>query len=202
MKFDAFRIANYYTPVRVKPNKSGQRYNHSESGPTQYFSLHPLTPWAEFLRAQDRRTLSRLREMRLRYWVLKVNVDSCLELTFESAHLFDLQPEDLISDDHGPCREFAEKCRHDSGMPSALLVPSAALPGTRNLVVLGPQVLSPYESEPIDEGDVPGAVAAEDALSLDLLLPKVRFRGEPHDEFEAWKAGRDFLFSEPIIPGA
>jgi hypothetical protein len=55
MDLIAFRLANYETPMWAVKNFSAGRYNDADSGFTQYLSLHPLTPWAEILRNEDRR---------------------------------------------------------------------------------------------------------------------------------------------------
>jgi hypothetical protein len=56
-----------------------------------------------------------------------------------------------------------------------LKTPSAALPGTWNLVVFGQRVLAPYTPEPLDRLlDVPGAPAAVDARALRELARIVR----------------------------
>ena len=61
MQVVAFRLANYETPLWAVENFSAGRYNAAGSGFTQYLSLHPLTPWAELLRNEDRRTRDRAR---------------------------------------------------------------------------------------------------------------------------------------------
>ena len=46
-----YRYANYRTPLRVLPATLDQRFSRaSDSEPTQYFALHPLGAWAEFMR--------------------------------------------------------------------------------------------------------------------------------------------------------
>lgn len=197
----AYRLASWDTPLWVNPNRTAHRYNRAGSGPTQYLSLHPLTPWAEFLRDQDRRTLEEVLELRGRLWALRVTVAKQNDLTFDNSRDFGLEPGDLVADDHGPCQSFADRCRANPRSPKVWRVPSAALPGTRNLVIFGPRVASAYLADPIDaEVDVPAAVAADDGRTLHTLPAQVCYVGMPHAEYEAWTRGERLEFEEPPTP--
>ena len=74
MELVAFRLANYETPLWAVENFSGGRYNAAGSGFTQYLSLHPLTPWAELLRSEDRRTRDRAILMRYPLWAIRAQL--------------------------------------------------------------------------------------------------------------------------------
>jgi hypothetical protein len=63
-----FRLAAYETPLWATPNFSGGRYNGAGDGCTQYLSLHPMTPWAELLRNEDRRDRDRALLLRTPLW--------------------------------------------------------------------------------------------------------------------------------------
>jgi hypothetical protein len=200
MELIAFRLANYETPLWAVENFSAGRYNDAHSGFTQSLSLHPLTPWAEILRNEDRRTKDRALLMRYPLWTIRAQLDDDpFELTFDSARHFGLAPEDLVSDDHGPCRSLAHAFR--AGGPPAFTAPSAALPGTRNLIVLEPRVLASWEQVPIDEIDWPGALAWQDGRCPEGLWDRVQYRsaGTRHAALEAWEAGDDFVFEEPEV---
>jgi hypothetical protein len=82
-------------------------------------------------------------------------------------------------------------------MPEAIRVPSAALPGTDNLVIFGPRVLAPYNSKAIDQVDVPGSVVAEGSHPLHTLIDRVCYVGESHAQLEAWTKGEAWEFSDP-----
>jgi RES domain len=182
------------------PNFSAGRYNEPDAGSTQYLSLHPLTPWAELLRNEDRRTREQAVLMRYPLWALRLRFDDPPpELTFDNARDFGLTPEDLVADDHTPCRVLAQRFR-DSG-PHAFIAPSAALPGTRNLVVLEPHVLVPWNQIPIDEIDWPGSLASQDGRCPEGLWHLVHYRAtrRKHAAFEAWENGDDFMFEEPQV---
>jgi hypothetical protein len=198
----AFRLANYETPLWSVENFSAGRYNDSGVGFTQYLSLHPLTPWAELLRNEDRRTRERALLMRYPLWAVRVALEAPFELTFDNAVEFGLAPDDLVADDHGPCRALAQAFR-DAG-PAAFLTPSAALPGTTNLVVLKPRVLAPWNQIPIDDIDWPGSLASQDGRCPEGLWDLVHYRasGTAHAVLEAWRSGDDFMFQEPEVSTA
>lgn len=195
----AWRLAAWDTPLWVHPNRAAGRFNPPGTGPVQYWSLHPLTPWAELLRGQDLTQRERLRDVRSRLWVARLRV-AAVELGFGEARAHGLEAAELVDDDRTACQRLGARCLAGDG-PGALIVPSAALPGTRNLVLFGPRVASPFAADPVDaDVDVPTTVAADDARPLDGLLDLVRFRGAPHAELEAWAAGRRFRLQEPPAP--
>jgi hypothetical protein len=199
----SFRIANYETPLWAVENFAAGRYNEADTGVTQYLSLHPLTPWAELLRGEDRRTRGRALLMRYPLWAIRVELAAePLELTFAGAEAFGLTAAELVADDHGPCRALAARFRRDG--PHAFIAPSAALPGTRNLVVLEPRVLVSYSQEPLSEIDWPGALTAQDGRCPEGLWQLVHFRqaAERHAALAAWEEGEEFRFREPEVTSA
>lgn len=152
---------------------------------------------AEYLRREGYTNMERLLELRARIWVLRVKEPRVQEVNFDTATEFGLEPADLVADDYGACQNFADRCRREANLPEAIRVPSAALPGTNNLVIFGPRVLAPYDVIPIEQIDVPGSVVAEGAHPLHTLVEQVRFLGEKHPALEAWKSGAEWTFSEP-----
>jgi hypothetical protein len=200
MELICFRLANYETPLWAVENFSAGRFNEADAGFTQYLSLHPLTPWAEILRNEDRRTRDRALLMRYPLWAIRAQLDDePFDLTFERAGQFGLAAEDLVSDDHGPCRSLAQAFR--AGGPPAFTAPSAALPGTTNLIVLEPRVLTSWEQVPVDEIDWPGALASQDGRCPEGLWDRVHYRSADtsHAALAAWKAGDAFVFEEPEV---
>jgi len=195
-----FRIANWDTPLRPNPHRSPGRYNRAGSPPTQYIALHPLTPWAEYLRANDLRLPEQSADLQLNLWALRLDLTEAVEVSFESAENrfddFDIQPEDLVGDDRSACQALADRLRADSSLPKSLIVPSAALPGTRNLVIVGAREAIPYQWAPIDSGDIPACVITKASRPPDGLLDKVRFAGDPHAELDAWREGRRHEFAD------
>jgi hypothetical protein len=129
-----------------------------------------------------------------------VTLEEVVVLSFDNAGEFDLDPFDLVKDDYGACQEFGERCRQDPGLPKAIQVPSAALPGTENLVIFQPKVRVAYDLDPVDDVDVPATVVAEDARPLHTLLPLVRLRGMTHKAYASWQRGTPYVFLEPPSP--
>lgn len=201
VEYVTFRLANYETPLWPVANFTDGRYNRSGTGPTQYLSLHPMTPWAEILRNEDRRTRDRALMLRYPLWVVRVRLDDDpKELTFDSAGEFGLAPDDLVADDLSACQAFAEGQRSSADL-RAFVAPSAALPGTRSLVVLDAAVVTSYEADPIGPEDFPTAMAAQDGRCPEDLWTSVHYRGvgTPHPAFDAWLSGDEFVFEEPPV---
>jgi hypothetical protein len=203
MEVVAFRLANYETPLWSVENFSAGRYNAASSGFTQYLSLHPLTPWAEVLRNEDRRTRDRAVLMRYPLWAIRAQIqDEPFDLAFGNAADFGLNPGDLVDDDYGPCRALAETFR--SGGPSAFTAPSAALPGTTNLIVLEPRVLVSWNQVPLDDVDWPGSITSQDGRCPNGLWELVHYRaaGTKHPGLATWERGATFEFEEPEVSAA
>jgi RES domain-containing protein len=196
----AFRVANFEAPLWNLPHPQGGRYNDRNSAPTQYLALHPLTPWAEVLRNSARTTAEQARGLRVALWVLRVSLEQePLDLTYDNAADWGLDPEDLVADDQGPCRDLAQRLRDDPDLPTILIAPSVALPGTRNLVILEERVDIDYHREPIDLIDLPVALGAQDGHAAEGLWQLVHHRGSPllHPELEAWQHGDEYEFDQP-----
>jgi RES domain-containing protein len=191
-----YRISDWDTPLRVNPNRSAGRFNGAGSPATQYIGLHPLTPWAEYLRFHDLRGIAEIAERRLTIWALRLEIDSATAIGFDNAGEHALQPADLVDDDYGPCQELGDRLRADAAAPKTIIVPSGALPGTQNVVIFAERVGIPYLWSPIDELDLPACVVAGRAAPPPALIDNVRFRGERHAEFEAWLSGQRYDFAD------
>jgi hypothetical protein len=190
-----YRFAAYATPLRTVPaSKPGRFHRGDEEAPTQYLSLHPLGPLAELMRGADLRSEEQVRELRMRTWALDVPFDEVPEIGFASANGYGIAPDELVSDDRDACQRLAARLRTE--LPGAI-VPSAALPGTRNAVLFGARVAAPYLTEPVSSLDIPASITVDGARPPFSLLPLVRFVGAPHAAFEAWRAGAGFAFREP-----
>jgi len=191
-----YRISDWDTPLRVNPNRSAGRFNRAGSPATQYIGLHPLTPWAEYLRFHDLRRADELAERRLTIWALRLDLDSAAAIGFDNASDYKLQPPELVDDNHEACQDLSDRLRSDAAAPKTIIVPSAALPGTQNVVIFGERVAIPYQWPPIDEVDLPVCVVAGRAVPPPTLVDHVRFRGDGHAEFEAWLSGRRYVFAD------
>ena len=190
-----YRFAAYATPLRTVPAWQPARFSRGdEDEPTQYLALHPLGPLAELMRNAELRSLDQVRAISTRTWALEVPIDDLPEITFATADRFGISAEQLVGDDYGPCQELALTLRTQV---EGVIVPSAALPGTRNVVLFGPRVAAPYLTRPVGSLDVPASITADGARPPGSLRSLVRFAGDRHAALEAWRSGSDFRFVEP-----
>src|SRR5262249_57515551 len=102
--------------------------------------------------------------------------------------------EEVVGDEWGPCEELAVTLRSQE---HGVIVPSAALPGTRNVVLFGPRVAAPYLTRPVSTVDIPASITADGARPPGSLRSVVRFAGDEHAALDAWRNGKDFRFAEP-----
>jgi hypothetical protein len=177
-----YRHCDYRTPLRssFQPQRRPGRYHRGdEAEPTQYLCLHPLGPHAEALRRFDARTPAAARLLDLRTWALELDVSELVEVAFAEA---------WVDDDYTACHDLAAAMR-ESGEPG-LIVPSAALPGTRNVVVFGGRTSAPYGLSGLGATEVAASITGEHGCGLETLVERVRFRGEPHP-------GGGYGFREP-----
>ncbi|MGK2958419.1 MAG: RES family NAD+ phosphorylase [Acidimicrobiales bacterium] len=191
----AFRLSSWDTPWWANSNRNPGRFNRVGQT-TQYLCLHPLGPWAEYMRREHIDHPDDLALIRQRVWVARIALTNALEITWDNAKAeFDIEPEQLVADRHDPCQSLADRLRKQG--VDTLLVPSAALPGTQNVVLFGPRISSPYLPEPIDPSlDVPTSLIADHATMTDTLLASVRHIGQPHQELESWRAS-EISYSQP-----
>lgn len=184
-----FRLAAWDTPWWVNPNRNPGRFNRVGQT-TQYLCMHPLGPWAEFVRREGIENLDDLAFSRHRIWAARIDLTDAVEITWDNAKSeFDIEPDALVSDEHSTCQNLGDLLRAKD--VSTLIVPSAALPGTRNVVLFGPRVIAPYEPDPIDPTlDVPTSVVADHGhVDLERLSSLCRLGGI-HEGLRSWRAGR------------
>jgi RES domain-containing protein len=190
-----YRFAAYATPLRTVPAWQPARFSRGdEDEPTQYLALHPLGPLAELMRNAELRSPAQVRVISTRTWALEVPVDDLPEITFATAERFGITAEQLVGDDYGPCQALAETLRTKM---EGVIVPSAALPGTRNVVLFGPRVAAPYLTQPVSTLDVPASITADGARPPTSLMSVVRYAGDTHAALSSWRNGIDFRFAEP-----
>jgi hypothetical protein len=191
----SYRFAAYATPLRTVPASLPGRFNRGdEPQPTQYVSLHPLGPLAELMRNADLREPAQVRAVQMRTWALEVPVDDLPEITFDTAEFFDISAAQLVDDNRSACQQLAARLRNEV---EGAIVPSAALPGTRNVVIFGPRVAAPYLTKPVSTIDIAASITADGARPVISLLSLVRFVGHRHSALDAWERGASFEFSEP-----
>jgi hypothetical protein len=168
-------------------------------------ALHPMTPWAEQLRNLDMKTPDEARNTRVPIWALRVRleVEPLLIGFAEAADPHYLHAEDLVADDQNACRSLAGNLV-ESGV-SSIIVPSAALPATFNLVIFQPMSGDiGYQEEPIDPEDVPASLIAQDGRCPEGLWNLVHYKDSPtpHAALDAHLNGDEFEFREPDVTEA
>lgn len=189
MEIVGYRWADYDTPLWSNPNRSAGRWHVLGDDPTQYFALHPLGPWAEYVRGQDINDPTDLVEIQSRIWAVRLEFEpgSLCEIDFESAPRWGIEAHQLVGDNYGPCQDLASTLRADF---RGIVVPSAALPGTSNLVLFGAYAMSPYNLPPPDvDFDVPAALLSEHGGPAASIVGMVCLRGASHSGLRAWIAG-------------
>ena len=192
----AYRLAAWRRPLRTEPSRVAGRFHRmTEESPTQYACLHPLGPWAELVRASGLVTAEQLALVRHRSWALRLDLAGLPRIGFAEAAEHGLRPGDLVSDDLRACHRLAGRLRA-AGVPGAI-VPSAALPGTENVVLFGERAAAPYLAEPVSAVDIPASLTADGGRPPLGLLERVRRPGEPHAGLEAWRAGEPLPPAEP-----
>jgi hypothetical protein len=202
----AYRTANWDTPLWASPNVNDARFNLRNTGPTQYLALHPLTAWAEQVRVRERQLGRSLTPADLtdpgalhRLWLIKIPESQALDLNFDSAQDVGLDPLDLIDDSHMACQKAGEKFRLNGTFPKVWRYPSAAIPGTYNLVIFAALRITQFQREPKGSrwpaslGAHAGRVPVE-VLSLTRHIGGQRAN---HASYVAWKAGGEAKFTEP-----
>jgi len=190
-----YRFAAYSTPLRTVAAWQPARFSRGdEDEPTQYLALHPLGPLAELMRNAELRSPEQVRAISTRTWALEVPIGNLPEITFATAERLGITAEQLVDDDYGSCQELAVALR---AQVEGVIVPSAALPGTRNVVLFGPRVAAPYLTDPVSVLDVPASITADGARPPVSLMSVVRFAGDTHAALSAWRNGIDFRFVEP-----
>jgi hypothetical protein len=110
-----------------------------------------------------------------------------------------IAPEHLVGDDYEPCRRWVDGLLAGDDPPSALLVPSAALPGTENLVLFGVRQELDWQLTPRRRRDLPCAVVAMRGCAASTLPAAVHHigAGAPHPALVAWRRGETYRFAQP-----
>lgn len=196
MRFTAYRHAAYDTPWWAFPSSREGRFHRAGHDTVQYLCLHPLGPAAEMLRHHvgpdgdpD--------DLLLNLWTATVTVDAAATVDFADCQEYGLTVDELIGDDYAPTQALADAVRADGA--DAMVVPSAALPGTHNLVLFGVRVLHPFLWEPISSEEVPTGHLTDGARAAAEVVDRVRWLGAPHAAAEQWKeAGAYDLFDDPL----
>jgi hypothetical protein len=181
-----FRYSNYDTPFWARPNTRPGRWHVPGDGPTQYLSLTTEGAWADLIRWENLRTEAEVATVKMPLWVASIDQSSIVNYSdFSYAEGAGCAPDALIDDDHARCQAEGKRLR-DLGY-TGVLAPSAALPGELNLTIFGPRLSIAWGANPALASAIPAKVLLVGAPPAGLV-ERVRFVGEPHAGYEAWKA--------------
>lgn len=195
MRCMGFRHAAYDSPWWAFPSSRPGRYHRAGKDTVQYLCLHPLGPAAEMLR-HNVGPDGNADEVRLNLWAATLDLDDVLHVDFGDASKYGCAPEQLVGDNYGPTQLLADHVRASGA--KAMVVPSAALPGTHNLIIFGIRVLQPYLWKPLTVEEVPTGHLSDSARAAAEVAPSVRWFGTQHSALEQWKAsGAYALFQDP-----
>lgn len=198
----AYRAVAGARPLWRQPNWHLGRFSAApespQAWPAQYLCLHPMGPMAEFLRREPV-AMEDPESVSLNVFALRVAIDSVLHVTFDSAAGLGIEPAALVADDWRPCQRWITALREQTPALSGLRTPSAALPGTENLVLFGARTPIAYGASPRRARFVPCAIAAHNAAAHEQLPAHVHgFRSRrPHAQLWAWRRRRPFDMVQP-----
>jgi len=195
MRLTVFRHASYDSPWWAFPSSRAGRFNRAGIDTVQYLCLHPLGPAAEMLRHNLGPT-GDPDDIVLNLWTALIDLDDVTRVDFDHCASYGLAPDQLVGDDYGPTQTLADAVR--SGGANAMIAPSAALPGTYNLILFGVRLLNPFLSKPFTPEEVPTGHLSDGARPPSEVAPHVRWFGAPHKAAEQWKTtGTYELFDDP-----
>jgi hypothetical protein len=196
MKFLAFRHASYDSPWWAFPSSRSGRFHRARTDTVQYLSLHPLGPAAEILR-HNLGPAGNPDDVVLNLWTAVIDVDDPIRVDFDDCVTHGLTADELIGEDYTPTQALADAVRKSGA--AAMIVPSAALPGTHNLILFGVRVLNPFLVDPLAPEEVPTGHLTDGARSPAEVAPHVRWFGASHSAAEQWKATGSYdSFDDPI----
>jgi RES domain len=195
----AYRHAAYDSPWWVIPSAREGRFNRAyEEEPTQYLALHPLGPTAELLRDQLRGPdLGRADTLLANLWAVLVDTEGSVDITFDNCLSdYGITPQELVGDEYAPTQALATRLR---GVVTGFTAPSAALPGTENLVLFGPRVGHPYFEVPVTPEECPTGHLSDGARTAREVLSLVRWKGASHAALDEWVAsGKYQRLDDPL----
>ncbi|QUR68721.1 RES family NAD+ phosphorylase [Mycobacterium spongiae] len=198
MKLTVFRHAAYDSPWWAFPSSRSGRYHRAGSHTVQYWCLHPLGPAAEMLR-HNVGPAGDPDEVILNLWaaVLDVEDKDLLQIDFGDCAENRITPDELVADDYSSTQALADDIRARG--VAAMISPSAALPGSHNLIVFGARVQHPYLLTPFTPEEIPTGHLSDAARSPAEVAPHVRWFGTPHKALEQWKTTGGYdVFDDPI----
>lgn len=196
MRFTVFRHAAYDTPWRALPSPGQGRFHRQGQDIVQYLSLHPLGPAAEMLR-HNLGPDGDPDDVLLNLWTATVDVDEVTWIDFDDCARYHITVDELVGDDYQPTQALAAAVLASGA--TAMVAPSAALPGTHNLMLFGVRFLHSYLWTPLTDDDIPTGHLTDGARPPAEVAAHVRWVGAAHKAAEQWKtAGAYDPFDDPV----
>lgn len=196
MKLTVFRHAAYDSPWWVFPSSRPGRFNRARQDTVQYLCLHPLGPAAEMLR-HNVGPGGDPDEVILNLWTAVVDVSDVRRVDFDECATYGRTPDELVGDNYAPTQLLADEVRASGS--SAMVVPSAALPGTHNLILFGVRVLHPFLWQPLAPEEISTGHLSDGARVAAEVASRVRWFGSEHSALEQWKATGSYdPFEDPF----
>lgn len=184
----AHRYSSYDTPFWVRENSQSGRWHRSGDGPTQYLSLSTDGAWAELIRNEELRAEDEVAMVSVSMWAVLLEGGVIADYsTFEKAERAGFGPAALVAEDYEQCQ--AEGARLRKAGFSGVIAPSAALPGTLNVTLFGPRMMSTWDRPSFLASSIPATIITKGAPPPGLL-PRVRFFGTSHRGLVAHLANR------------
>lgn len=196
MKLTVFRHAAYDTPWWAFPSSREGRFHRAGLDAVQYLCLHPLGPAAEMLRHHVGPN-GNPDDLILNLWTAVVDMDGVERIDFDDCERYGLTADELVGDDYTATQALADVVR--AGGAPAMIVPSASLPGTHNLVVFGARLLCPFLWEPAMHEEIPTGHLSDGARAAAEVADHVRWFGASHPAVQQWKSRGSYeLFDDPM----
>jgi RES domain-containing protein len=196
MKLTVFRHAAYDTPWWAFPSSGEGRFHRAGLDTVQYLCLHPLGPAAEMLRHHVG-PKGNPDDLILNLWTAVVDIDGVERIDFDDCERYGLTADELVGDDYVATQALADVVR--AGGAPAMIVPSASLPGTHNLVVFGVRLLCPFLWEPLMPEEIPTGHLSDGARAAAEVADHVRWFGASHAAVQQWNSSGSYgLFDDPM----
>jgi RES domain len=133
----------------------------------------------------------------LNLWTAVIDIDDVTRVDFADCERYGCTADELVGEDYTPTQVLADDVR--SSGATAMVVPSAALPGSHNLILFGERLLHPFLWEPVMPEEIPTGHLSDGARAPAEVADHVRWFGTTHAAAEQWKAtGAYDLFDDPI----
>jgi hypothetical protein len=136
-------------------------------------------------------------EVILNLWTAVVDVSGVQRVDFDECATYGCTPDELVGDDYAPTQSLADEVQASGA--NAMVVPSAALPGTHNLILFGVRILHPFRWQPLAPEEIPTAHLTDRARVAAEVVGRVRWFGREHSALGQWKATGGYdLFEDPF----